>query len=100
MESRMSESLDASHVSRRQFLATAAAVTGAAALSGRETFAQAPARFRRMNISEPGFPTKMLDSYKRAIKAMLALPPTDPRNWYRNALVHTLDCPHGNWWFF
>jgi tyrosinase len=30
---------------------------------------------------------------------MLALPPEDPRNWYRHALVHTIDCPHGNWWF-
>jgi hypothetical protein len=30
---------------------------------------------------------------------MLDLPPTDPHNWYRNAIVHTLDCPHGNWWF-
>jgi hypothetical protein len=41
----------------------------------------------------------MLTSYKKAILAMLKLPPTDPRNWYRNALVHTLDCPHQNWWF-
>jgi hypothetical protein len=30
---------------------------------------------------------------------MLQLPPSDPRNWYRIALIHTLDCPHGNWWF-
>jgi len=30
---------------------------------------------------------------------MLALPPSDPRNWYRQAFVHLLDCPHGNWWF-
>ncbi len=30
---------------------------------------------------------------------MLKLPPTDPRNWYRNAFIHELDCPHGNWWF-
>ena len=30
---------------------------------------------------------------------MLALPPSDPRNWYRQALVHLLDCPHANWWF-
>ena len=31
---------------------------------------------------------------------MLKLPPDDPRNWFRNAFVHYLDCPHGNWWFF
>lgn len=30
---------------------------------------------------------------------MLKLPPTDSRNWYRQAFVHALDCPHGNWWF-
>jgi tyrosinase len=41
---------------------------------------------------------RMLQSYARAVRAMLALPPEDPRNWYRIALVHTLDCPHGNWW--
>ena len=28
-----------------------------------------------------------------------ALPPTDPRNWYRQAIIHLLDCPHANWWF-
>jgi tyrosinase len=30
---------------------------------------------------------------------MLALPPENTLNWYRNALIHTFDCPHGNWWF-
>ena len=30
---------------------------------------------------------------------MLALPASDPRNWYRQAIVHLLDCPHANWWF-
>ena len=40
-----------------------------------------------------------LETYKRAIRAMLSLPPTDPRNWYRQAIIHLLDCPHGNWWF-
>ncbi len=30
----------------------------------------------------------------------MALPVSDPRNWFRNAFVHTMDCPHGNWWFF
>ena len=41
----------------------------------------------------------VLDSYRNAITAMLQLPPTDPRNWYRLAFIHALDCPHGNWWF-
>lgn len=41
----------------------------------------------------------MLKSYAKAVRTMLALPPEDPRNWYRQAIIHTLDCPHGNWWF-
>lgn len=40
-----------------------------------------------------------IQSYKRAVLSMLALPPTDLRNWYRQALIHILDCPHSNWWF-
>ncbi len=40
-----------------------------------------------------------LEDYKRAIAAMLALPASDPRNWYRQALIHIMDCPHRNWWF-
>lgn len=44
-------------------------------------------------------PTRVLESYKKGIKKMLDLPPGDPRNWYRNAMVHLFDCPHGNWWF-
>lgn len=41
-----------------------------------------------------------LKTYREAVTKMLELPPTDPRNWYRLGLVHLLDCPHGNWWFF
>jgi hypothetical protein len=41
----------------------------------------------------------VLDSYRKAITAMLALPPDNPRNWYRLAFIHELDCPHRNWWF-
>jgi hypothetical protein len=51
-----------------------------------------------MSLTDPGAPA-MLDSYATAIKALLQLDPTDPRNFYRNAFIHTLDCPHGNWWF-
>lgn len=42
----------------------------------------------------------MLASYARGINAMLKLPADDPRNWFRNAFVHLMDCPHGNWWFY
>jgi hypothetical protein len=54
---------------------------------------------RRFEISESAMRPGNVDSYRRAVAAMLQLPPTDPRNWYRQALVHVLDCPHGNWWF-
>jgi tyrosinase len=55
-------------------------------------------RYRRYNASSPAG-KRMLKFYAKAVRAMLALPPEDPRNWYRHAIVHTLDCPHGNWWF-
>jgi tyrosinase len=84
-------------LTRRGFLGASAAALGASALpSG--ALAQ-NARFRRWEISDPSMPARVLDSYKKAISAMLRLPPTDPRNWYRSAFVHLFDCPHGNWWF-
>ncbi|MGJ9418908.1 tyrosinase family protein [Massilia sp. CMS3.1] len=54
--------------------------------------------YRRPNASSPAG-KRMLKFYAKAVRAMLALPPEDPRNWYRHAIIHTLDCPHGNWWF-
>jgi tyrosinase len=53
----------------------------------------------RRSVASPDLAPATLESFKRAIRAMLALPPSDPRNWYRQALVHLLDCPHANWWF-
>ena len=93
-------------ITRRRFLATAAATAGAAALATRpgRAFAagDAPAaatRWRRYDVaSSEG--QQMLASYARGVKAMLALPAEDPRNWFRNAFTHFLDCPHGNWWFY
>lgn len=41
-----------------------------------------------------------LQTYRKAVANMLSLPPTDPHNWYRYAMIHLMDCPHGNWWFF
>lgn len=43
-------------------------------------------------------------TYREAVKFMLTkAEPDDPAmfhlNWYRNAMIHLLDCPHGNWWF-
>jgi tyrosinase len=84
-------------LSRRDFLSATGAAIGAATVPFGAALAQST-KYRRLNVSNPQS-ARVLASYKKAIRAMLALPPTDPRNWYRNALVHTLDCPHGNWWF-
>jgi tyrosinase len=90
--------LETGGVRRRTLLAGAAAVASVAALGGGTATAATQARYRRYNVASPEG-AKMLESYKKAITAMLALPPDDPRNWYRHALTHTVDCPHGNWWF-
>jgi tyrosinase len=82
-------------ISRRAFLATGLAMTVMPSLPSR---AQGGARFRRKNASDPGA-AQDLASYRRAVEKMLALPPSDPRNWYRQALIHIADCPHANWWF-
>ena len=86
-----------SRLSRRGFLGSSAAMLGASALTS-GVLAQG-AKFRRWEITDPAMPAGVLTSYKAGISKMLSLPPTDPRNWYRNALVHLFDCPHGNWWF-
>ncbi|MBL3554190.1 tyrosinase family protein [Rhodovulum sulfidophilum] len=41
-----------------------------------------------------------LRTYRKAVAAMWALEPSDPHNWFRYAMIHLMDCPHGNWWFF
>lgn len=87
-----------SGMSRRQFLATTAAAAVATSLPLRAQYKSPTAQYTRISLTDPGAPA-MLDSYATAIKALLKLPPTDPRNFYRNAFIHTLDCPHGNWWF-
>ena len=85
-------------VSRREFLGAVGAAVGVTALPFGTALAQAPAKYHRLNVSNPQA-ARDLNSYKKAINAMLRLPPSDPRNWYRQVLVHTLDCTHGNWWF-
>ena len=85
------------HLSRRSLLGAGVALIAARALPAAAS-AQG-ARFRRWKITDPAMPPRVVDSYKKGISRMLELPPTDPRNWYRNVLVHLFDCPHGNWWF-
>lgn len=83
---------------RRAFLTSAAGVACGPALLKAGAAVVSAGRFRRMNLAKPTAAQNLL-SYERAITEMLSLPPTDPRNWYRNAFVHLFDCPHGNWWF-
>jgi tyrosinase len=84
-------------MTRRHFLATSARAVAASALP--TAVSAQNARFRRWEISDPAMPSRILDSYKKGIREMLNRPPSDPRNWYRTALIHVFDCPHGNWWF-
>jgi len=82
---------------RRAFLATTAAIAGASALPA--VAAEATAKYVRYNITSP-MGQKMLASYAKGVAAMLDLPADHPHNWFRNAFVHLMDCPHGNWWFY
>src|SRR5262245_3122125 len=84
-------------LTRRRFLRTSAAALAASALPSAAPAQRA--RFRRFEISDPGMPPRIIDSYKKGIREMLNRPATDPRNWYRNAFLHVFDCPHQNWWF-
>jgi len=86
---------------RRTILKTAGLALCAGMLPLSAAFAQTgtgAARYRRYNASNSKMGARMLKSYARAVRAMLALPPEDPRNWYRHAMIHAMDCPHGNWW--
>jgi tyrosinase len=82
---------------RRHFLVTAAAAAGAAAWPPAR--AGAAAKYTRHNVTSPAG-QKALASYAKGIEAMLKLPADHPQNWFRNAFIHLMDCPHGNWWFY
>jgi tyrosinase len=53
----------------------------------------------RKSVGTMAVDDPMLDSYRTAIRAMQALPSSDPRNWTRQAQIHQNFCPHGNWYF-
>jgi tyrosinase len=94
-------------ITRRDFLGTATTAIGGTVLAAHTGTALAAgprpapkqARWRRHDAASPEG-QRMLASYARGVQAMLALPASDPRNWFRNAFTHFLDCPHGNWWFY
>ena len=85
-------------VSRRRFVGTAGAAAIAATPAGIAR-AQTKPRYTRYNVTSAKG-QEMLASYAIAVEKLMNLPPEGPRNWFRYAFVHTLDCPHGNWWFF
>ncbi|MBC7964675.1 MAG: tyrosinase family protein, partial [Fuerstia sp.] len=84
--------------SRRGFLAAGGAALAMSRASFGAVRSQPKAKYTRVNLNSPEA-IPMLASYNKAVTVMLQLPPTDARNWYRNAFIHLLDCPHGNWWF-
>ena len=89
--------MQSAQATRREFLGTAAAA--AAALAFPATGVRAAAKFKRSIVTSPEG-QKALASYKKGVEAMLKLPADDPRNWFRTAFIHLMDCPHGNWWFY
>jgi hypothetical protein len=106
---------DDNHNARRKFLTRSATLVAAGAalpvlpvlarLSGEDAASPVslatapPTAYRRVNAHGPNGSAALAD-LRAAVSAMLALPPEDPRNWYRQAMIHVLDCPHGNAWFF
>ena len=96
-----------SMLTRRRFLKASIAVAGAAALplghAGVQGLSAAPAssiaKYTRYYVMSEGG-QKALASYAKGVEAMLKLPPDHPQNWFRNAFIHFMDCPHGNWWFY
>lgn len=88
-----------SGITRRIFVKTGIAAIGATALPYAPAYPQLAAKFTRHNATtDEG--KKALASYAKGVEAMLKLPADHPQNWFRNAFVHLMDCPHGNWWFY
>jgi hypothetical protein len=81
---------------RRQALQLAAVAAAVGALPGRGDAQPSPVRPR---VAGDDVSAAWIATYRRAVDAMLKLPPTDGRNWYRQAMIHLIDCPHANWWF-
>jgi tyrosinase len=86
-------------VTRRDFIKTGIAAMSAATLPFGSIIAQNnKAKYTRYVTSEGG--KRALASYAKGVQAMLKLPADHPQNWFRNAFIHLMDCPHGNWWFY
>src|ERR1700738_4013465 len=88
-----------SGLTRRHFMKTSIAALGAATLPFNRLAALGSAKYTRYNVMSEGG-KRALASYAKGVKAMLKLPANHPQNWFRNAFIHLMDCPHGNWWFY
>src|ERR1039458_185758 len=86
-------------LTRRSFLQGTAATLGASALPLPVRAAQGTAKYRRYNAMSPAG-QKALARYAKGVEALLKISAGHPQNWVRNALIHFMDCPHGNWWFY
>lgn len=90
-------------VNRRVFMAASAvsvsSTSTAASAQGGPASAPAPvlARVRR-DVTTPAAAAN-LAKYRNAVSQLIALPPSDPRQWNNLAQQHQDHCPHSNWWF-
>jgi tyrosinase len=83
--------------SRRKFLKTGAVVAGATLFDVRQLLAAGP--FTRLDVGGLTASSPALVSYAKAIKAMQALPTTNPLSWAYQAAIHgtTLSGSHPAW---
>jgi tyrosinase len=85
-------------ITRRDFLRTSAKVAASATVLGSpllrpETAMAAPVRVRR-DAGTLTASSSIIKSYAKAVKAMKALPPSDPRSWsYQGAIHGTMSMP-------
>lgn len=90
------------HWTRRRFLKTAG-MTASAAMLGPSLFdaseALAATPLVRRDVGGLGINDPILASYRKAVKAMQALPASDPRSWIYQAAIHgtTLSPPKTAW---
>jgi hypothetical protein len=84
---------------RRDMLLGAPAAIGLAAVPFAEwRAARAQAVRVRRNVASADAATD-LDTYRRGVAAMRALPISDPRNWQTFGGIHGNRCQHAQWWF-
>lgn len=83
-------------ISRRELLKVAG-VAAATGLVGTPAAAQAVGI--RRDIGTLGLNDPAIETYRKAVAAMRALPNDHPHSWVRQANIHQRSCPHGNWFF-